>query len=1130
MKKLLLILALCACAGKASAQFPTQDSLIKFINKWIRNSAVDAFTNLRLNTALIGMVNQADSAGIKKVEVSGTTLRIITVGKDTFSVTLPGGGGSGNTNSNIGSGFRLAVPNTNNIKTVFTGLNLLLDSSSNTNALTFKMDTAGVSSYYLRRKDSTLYTTVSRLGDTAAVLRSAAITTKYNFLGSIYNKNTWSDLSDFTEQGGTFSVSSNKIRATNGTASFNNTISYNYYTLLERWSVTGRAKIIDTSSTSGGIGFGVRSTNGFGASSVKGGVILSGTDAGKVILRLGVSDILYAKSDTGLAFVEGDTLLVGTYIDRDIVTAWAQNITKKSGVVSVTYNYSTIGTPSLQNTGRFAAFNFGGTQSFDIDSLSIYSTVVKNPDLYILSNSKGQCYNADQFNNSFAGKLSERIVAVNGSGGADRTVEMVTRIPEILAINPKKVLIVDAMANDKRTSIPDATAHANLIKIIDSCHAHGISVLISTPLFETALDLSDQRIWTYANFSVDSIIDVWSRLSKTAPSVALGIDGIHPLNLGHEIIYEDIINSGKLTFSKDANKVSAEGFPNQIGVWNNSRNLRGEDSLTWVNGKLIGNNLFQLGNSLTYSDAGMSMGKTSGFPTLAWYNGTGSPDEKSWDAFAFGNKLLLRAVNDAQTGANSWLEVSRTGTTISGINFPNGRMLVGATDDGSNKFQVNGAGLFNSNVYVGPITTTPYRLGIGTNFQNYPYIYWKNQDASTDSKLWDWYFDDGGNSVMRVINDANSGASEVFSINRSGTTVNYFKHSSKTWFTDTGRVDARLVYNTNIHGSFTRFSLIDKSYMDSVLTAYSVPLTTNYIGYGISSVLSGSAAYTYDGTTVMQQNSAAVGAVTNTASLSSTSGAGFSLMTLNTPTGAAQQLGILNFGSRAGATSFNYGAAIEAVSNNAQTAGSNHRTDLLLKTANGSQSTPNERMRIAFNGNVGIGQTNPTARLHLPAGATAASSAPLKFASGSLQTTAEAGTEEYDGTNFYLSPSTTRKRIPLINDATATAGQLPVGNGTDYTVADIFPIVSVSTSGTTTLAATAKITTIKGDATSGNLTITITPNHTGQIFNIKRMDGSVNTFTIQMTSGTIDGAATKTLITQYASTQIQWDGTNAIVL
>jgi hypothetical protein len=53
-----------------------------------------------------------------------------------------GGGGSGNPNSNIGSGYRWAVPFTNNIKTVFAGTAMRIDSSSNSNALTFKVDTS----------------------------------------------------------------------------------------------------------------------------------------------------------------------------------------------------------------------------------------------------------------------------------------------------------------------------------------------------------------------------------------------------------------------------------------------------------------------------------------------------------------------------------------------------------------------------------------------------------------------------------------------------------------------------------------------------------------------------------------------------------------------------------------------------------------------------------------------------------------------------------------------------------------------------------------------------------------------------------------------------------------------------
>lgn len=58
-----------------------------------------------------------------------------------YVITSTGGGGGGSTNANIGSGYRWAVPTTNNIKTFFAGVGTLLDSSSNSNALTIKADT-----------------------------------------------------------------------------------------------------------------------------------------------------------------------------------------------------------------------------------------------------------------------------------------------------------------------------------------------------------------------------------------------------------------------------------------------------------------------------------------------------------------------------------------------------------------------------------------------------------------------------------------------------------------------------------------------------------------------------------------------------------------------------------------------------------------------------------------------------------------------------------------------------------------------------------------------------------------------------------------------------------------------------
>lgn len=81
------------------------------------------------------------------------------------------------------------------------------------------------------------------------------------------------------------------------------------------------------------------------------------------------------------------------------------------------------------------------------------------------------------------------------------------------------------------------------------------------------------------------------------------------------------------------------------------------------------------------------------------------------------------------------------------------------------------------------------------------------------------------------------------------------------------------------------------------------------------------------------------------------------------------------------------------------------------------------------------GTSDPASFLHLAPGTTTVS--PLKLTSGTNLTSATAGSMEYDGSNIYFSPSTTRKRFPLTNNATPSNGQIPIGNGTDYTVANI---------------------------------------------------------------------------------------------
>jgi len=68
-------------------------------------------------------------------------------------------------------------------------------------------------------------------------------------------------------------------------------------------------------------------------------------------------------------------------------------------------------------------------------------------------------------------------------------------------------------------------------------------------------------------------------------------------------------------------------------------------------------------------------------------------------------------------------------------------------------------------------------------------------------------------------------------------------------------------------------------------------------------------------------------------------------------------------------------------------------------------------MILDASGKLGIGTASPTAVLHLKAGTTTANTAPLKFTSGTNLTTAEAGAMEFNGTNLFFSPSTTRHTV-----------------------------------------------------------------------------------------------------------------------
>ena len=107
---------------------------------------------------------------------------------------------------------------------------------------------------------------------------------------------------------------------------------------------------------------------------------------------------------------------------------------------------------------------------------------------------------------------------------------------------------------------------------------------------------------------------------------------------------------------------------------------------------------------------------------------------------------------------------------------------------------------------------------------------------------------------------------------------------------------------------------------------------------------------------------------------------------------------------------------------------------LVVEDSTNPDATP---FVVGAAGSVGIGTSNPTARLHIGPGSSSANSSPLKFSQGTNLSVVESGTIEYDGTTLYSTPNTFygRATIPttIYNTGAGTTGI------TGFTYYELFP-------------------------------------------------------------------------------------------
>ena len=149
---------------------------------------------------------------------------------------------------------------------------------------------------------------------------------------------------------------------------------------------------------------------------------------------------------------------------------------------------------------------------------------------------------------------------------------------------------------------------------------------------------------------------------------------------------------------------------------------------------------------------------------------------------------------------------------------------------------------------------------------------------------------------------------------------------------------------------------------------------------------------------------------------------------------------------------------------------------------------------IGINSNTAGANGNITARLHIAAGTSTAGTSPIKLNLGSAVLTApERGAFEFASGRLTFTPVTTRKRFVLANDVTPGNGQIPIGDGTDYTANTLTAgsgIAITNGSGSITIAARATV------SVSAASSLALNTSSTDYIFS-----GTTATWTLPAISG-----------------------------
>lgn len=392
--------------------------------------------------------------------------------------------------------------------------------------------------------------------DSVAVFKLNAAGANESILGPIYGKSNWTSLADFTTNGATASTSSGHIIlgcSTCGT--YHESLDLTGGTLLghNRMTVYFRPNFTPTTTTYG-FAAGLRSTNTVGPSDAYAVIqMVSGATAGQAMLVGGAADTQIDTSATRLTWSNGDQLAMTFERNGNSIFMTIRNLTTNSAPVPVEFSMNSQNPPTTANTGRFSLLVLGGGP-YEIDSVSVSSRETVGAKLMVIGDSKSVTYYPTNFTSGWVADVAtSNPDLVNLSGGSDKIEDVLKRTTEIISLKPSQILL--AIGSNSIRLPEDSTVYNPAYDtLVNRLTGAGIRVIHLLPFAEapgtgTGVDVSPLVRHILATYSLSNIIDTYHPLLGVAGAIN-STDGTHPTDLGHHLIGDAILASGKITGSK----------------------------------------------------------------------------------------------------------------------------------------------------------------------------------------------------------------------------------------------------------------------------------------------------------------------------------------------------------------------------------------------------------------------------------------------------------------------------------------------------------------------------------------------------------------------------------------------------